>query len=622
MRYCFGIDLGTTNSCIGVMRGNENGMTAEIINVDTKRTVPSCIEWLGGEDYIVGLDAYKRREQSNVIYSVKRDMGTDHKVVFVKDDSGVLTEKQLRSIKNKAQKSGVLGEQVINGYSCKVITPEEASSLILKKMMASAKTDFGYDVENCVVTVPADFKDKQRGATKEAMRLAGLNCDMSKIMINEPTAAAIAYGLDKTDTQETILVYDLGGGTLDITILNVTPSFEGSNSSDWDDPLGLDSGSSSSIISVLASEGDNQLGGDDIDNTMLEIIIEKVIASGVNRDNLTPKVLESIKLELESAKKTLDRMGDDGNTAIILELEKYKDTNGNPINYKHIIDPNFIAEASEKVINKSFSVMNKCLNSCSAKIDRVVLNGGSTKSLYLRKRIANRFKDVPVCDALNPDESVAQGASIQCMANSDPDSISIFDVTQQHIGVEMTVKRDDGKETQGVFSRMIAKNTLLPASYIQRYQMENSGSDKLRVSVYTGSNKYVADNEHLGDLIIDKVGEYVDVRLSIDVNGLLKCEVIKPNGDTEVKQLRGIFNAETKHESIEDKKIKNWRRNLAKWQASTEECKTFEELLTKDMKELQKFMQGLSSKYNKKDLDALNELKQNAMDAQNAKVGE
>ena len=388
----FGIDLGTTNSAISIV---DNNGIAKCLELDNgKTTMPSCVLWDSNKDeFIVGDKAYAKRYQSNVCYSVKRLMGSDELVTF--EHAGKKITK----------------------------TPAEVSAIILKGLVSKVK--LYKDIKDVVITVPAGFNINQIEATKKAADLAGLN--LLGIM-REPTAASLVYRLDKEPGN--ILVYDLGGGTFDVSIVNVKKGSSGD--SDLLDFLGMgdDETESKDSITVINTRGNNKLGGDDLDREIYSLMENKL----KTHYGITPKMIrredkEKLILKLEQYKKSADY----ANTDIYLDWTL---TNGKKFQGMVSFTMEDFEKATKKIYRKTKVYIDDVLKSSNVNIHSIVLVGGSTKNVLLQKMLKDDYPGVNVCNYLNPDEAVSLGASVQAKRlKYGSDTLEVFDVTSNPIGV-------------------------------------------------------------------------------------------------------------------------------------------------------------------------------------------
>lgn len=476
----FGIDLGTTNSAISVVRAGTKPETICLTN--GKMTMPSCVEFSNGE-IIVGEKAYEDRAHrpEAVVYSVKKLMQTPDAIVTIKDGDNVYKK-----------------------------TPAEISAEILKGLCAQTGGKYG-KIEDVVVTVPAYFDQNGINATKKACELAGLNLVS---IANEPTAASLCYDLKDVDVQD-ILVFDLGGGTFDTTLMRVAKD-------DGDDIYGFSDGSSRSVV-TLGIRGDMNLGGDDIDDELVKIIMEKLRKEGIDIDDLTNEYRESLKLRVEKLKKLST---EDTYSMVIDTVGK----SGNEIKAELFVMPEDFEAATDVIYRKALKLSKKVLLEHENECSKVVLVGGSTKNPIIRRRIQEDFPTLEVDFSYSPDLSVAEGAAIQGKVYKYGDSdVQIFDILPLGIGVALE---------NGAVSTVIEGDTPLPTSSQKSFSTARDGQTLLGVELYQGNSSYVNECVPLGQLILEVPGTrmvdgkeepipagqgVVNVIISISADRIMKC---------------------------------------------------------------------------------------------------
>lgn len=456
MSKVIGIDLGTTNSCVAVMEGGE---PVVIANAEGARTTPSVVSFQKNGERLVGQVA-KRQAITNpdkTIISIKREMGTSHKVS-------------------------------IDG---KDYTPQEISAMILQKLKADAEAYLGETVTQAVITVPAYFNDSQRQATKDAGKIAGL--EVLRI-INEPTAASLAYGLDKMDTNQKIFVYDLGGGTFDVSILELGDG----------------------VFEVKSTNGNTRLGGDDFDNKIMDYIAEEF-----KKDN---------GIDLRNDKMALQRLKEAAEKAKI-ELSSSMQTNINlpfitadATGPKHI-DMNLTRakfnELTHDLVQATIEPMKKALNDAGLSInevDKVVLVGGSTRIPAVQEAV-KQFTGKEPSKGVNPDECVAVGASIQAgVLTGDVKDVLLLDVTPLTLGIETL---------GGVATPLITRNTTIPTRKSQVFSTAADNQPSVEINIVQGERKMAADNKSLGRFTLDGIAPaprgipQIEVTFDIDANGIV-----------------------------------------------------------------------------------------------------
>ena len=417
MSKIIGIDLGTTNSCVAVFEG---GSTTVIANPEGERTTPSVVAFKNGE-MTVGAKA-KRGALTNpdTISSVKRLMGTDKKV--------------------KA-----------NG---KEYTPEEVSAMILSDLKKTAESYLGETITRAVITVPAYFNDAQRQATKNAGKIAGLEVER---IINEPTAAALAYGLDKQDKTEQILVYDLGGGTFDVSILEIGDG----------------------VFEVKSTSGNNNLGGDDFDNRLMDYIVEQIKKENDIDLKSDKMAMQRIKETAEKAKKDLSGMT---STQISLPFIAQKD--GAPVNFEMDITRAKFEELIDDLLESTLEPVRKALkdaNLTANDIDKILLVGGSTRIPKVMELVKRELGKEP-SKGVNPDEVVAMGAAIQGgVLAGDVNDIVLLDVTPLSLGIETL---------GGICTVLIPRNTTIPTSKSQVFSTAADNQPAVDIHILQGERKF------------------------------------------------------------------------------------------------------------------------------------
>ncbi len=454
MSKIIGIDLGTTNSCVAVMDGSDIKV---ITNPEGNRTTPSVVAFKDGEK-IVG-DAAKRQVVTNkdTISSIKRKMGTNEKVH-------------------------------VNG---KDYTPQEVSAMILQYLKSYAEDYLGEKVEKAVITVPAYFNDAQRQATKDAGKIAGLEVER---IINEPTAAALAYGIDKTDKEQKVLVYDLGGGTFDVSILELADG----------------------TFEVLSTAGDNKLGGDDFDHIIVDWMLaefKKANNVDLSKDQLA---MQRLKDAAEKAKKDLSSMAQ---TQILLPYISTSD-NG-PLNFEATLSRAKFDEMTKKLVERTIEPVRQALKDAGLTkndIHQVLLVGGSTRILAVQEAVKKELGKDPN-RSVNPDEVVAMGAAIQGgVITGDVKDVLLLDVTPLSLGIETM---------GGVMTVLIERNTTIPASKSQVFSTAADNQPAVDIHVLQGERPMATDNKTLGMFKLDGIAParrgipQIEVKFDIDVNGIV-----------------------------------------------------------------------------------------------------
>ncbi|GGH84931.1 molecular chaperone DnaK [Pullulanibacillus pueri] len=457
MSKIIGIDLGTTNSCVAVMEGGE---ATVIPNPEGNRTTPSVVAFKNGERQVGEVAKRQAITNPNTIISIKRHMGTDYKVE-------------------------IEGKQY---------TPQEVSAIILQKLKSDAESYLGETVTQAVITVPAYFNDSQRQATKDAGKIAGL--EVLRI-INEPTAASLAYGLDKGQEDQTILVYDLGGGTFDVSVLELGDG----------------------IFEVKSTAGDNQLGGDDFDQKVIDYLIEEFKKeNGIDLAN-DKMALQRLKDAAEKAKKDLSGVSQ---TQISLPFIT-ADATG-PKHLEVNLTRAKFEEITADLVERTMGPTRQALSDAglsSSDIDKVILVGGSTRIPAVQEAIKKLTGKDPH-KGVNPDEVVALGAAIQAgVLAGDVKDVVLLDVTPLSLGIETM---------GGVFTKLIERNTTIPTSQSQIFSTAADNQTSVDIHVLQGERSMAADNKTLGRFQLTDIPPaprgvpQIEVSFEIDANGIVNVK--------------------------------------------------------------------------------------------------
>jgi len=507
MSKIIGIDLGTTNSCVSVMEGNE---PVVIPNAEGKRTTPSIVAFVEGGERKVG-DPAKRQAVTNptkTVYSIKRFMGNKFSE----------SSKEVKRVPYKVVKGDNDTPRVdIDG---RLYTPQEISAMILQKMKKTAEDYLGHDVSEAVVTVPAYFNDAQRQATKEAGEIAGLK--VSRI-INEPTAAALAYGLDKANDDKKIVVFDFGGGTHDVSILELGDG----------------------VFEVLATDGDTHLGGDDVDEKIINWLAEEFKAEENMDLREDPMALQRLKEAAEKAKIELS-----SSSTTEINLPYVTATASGP---KHLVRSLTKAKFEQLIRDLVKRTIEPCKTALknadlsTSDIDEIILVGGSTRIPAIQEAVEKFFGKAP-SKGVNPDEVVSLGAAIQGgVLTGDVKDVLLLDVTPLSLGIE----------TMGnVFTKLIDANTTIPTKKSQVFSTAVDNQPSVEIHVLQGERAMAADNNTIGRFHLDGLPPaqrgvpQIEVTFDIDANGIIKVSALD-KGTNKSHEIRIEASSGLSEEEIE-----------------------------------------------------------------------
>ena len=579
MGKIIGIDLGTTNSCVAIMEG---GDPVVITNNEGKRTTPSIIGFASDGERKVG-DPAKRQSVTNpdkTVYSIKRFMGTSFEE----------SKNEIKKVPYKVVKGdgGAPRVEIEN----KMYSPQEISAIVLQKMKKTAEDYLGETVTEAVITVPAYFNDAQRQATKEAGEIAGLTV---KRIINEPTAAALAYGLDRMDKDMKIVVFDCGGGTHDVSVLELGDG----------------------VFEVLATDGDTHLGGDDFDQVIIDWL-----ATEFKNENGLDLTKDSMALQRlrEAAEKAKIELSSSSSTEI--NLPYIMPVDGIPKHLVRSLTKSKFEQLCESLIKRTIEPCKRAMSNANltiGEIDEIILVGGSTRIPAIQDAVKKFFGKEP-SKGVNPDEVVALGAAIQGgVLAGDVKDVLLLDVTPLSLGIETM---------GGVFTKLIESNTTIPTKKSEVFSTAVDNQPSVEIHVLQGERAMAKDNKTIGRFHLDGLPPamrgvpQIEVTFDIDANGIINVSALD-KGTNKQQTIRIESSTGLSKEEIEkmkqeaelnaeqDKKAKEDADTLNKADSAIFQGeKTLKELddkITEEQKsELKTIINTIKESYDKKDVDSLN----------------